>query len=461
MDKENNKKQSICKRIIIFTIPLWIFMACFMICLIFGVRTHNKTMERYEKNYYIIAETVFDVDTFENSMSQYINNGSKDNLETVQKDFSVAREAFRNLHTQRFSYSDTVRDEIEKMNEVFIYLSNVMEDITDYSRMDIVNGEYSQNISPCISEINVSFSKILAMVSSEYNDAYTGIRGKIVTSEVLLGISGVGIVLWIVVFVLFIRRKIITPIRNVTDWTRLFNEGYAEMADLTFENNDEFKELYDSFNFVKKKLFEANSLIKENEDALLRLRREEEHKQKFVEKLYAEKREKENISVVAKHDGLTGLFNRRTFDIMVDEFMSRRPEGVEGALYLIDMDYFKGVNDTMGHLAGDEALKTLAGVMRIIFPEDYLGRYGGDEFVVFIHGYKSEEQITNLAAELVDKMDRRFEMDGKAVNLSVSVGIALSDGVSEYSELYMRADKALYTSKENGRNRYTLYSDNL
>ena len=98
-------------------------------------------------------------------------------------------------------------------------------------------------------------------------------------------------------FVLFIRRKIITPIRNVTDWTRLFNEGYAEMADLTFENNDEFKELYDSFNFVKKKLFEANSLIKENEDALLRLRREEEHKQKFVEKLYAEKREKENAQL--------------------------------------------------------------------------------------------------------------------------------------------------------------------
>lgn len=122
------------------------------------------------------------------------------------------------------------------------------------------------------------------------------------------------------------------------------------------------------------------------------------------------------------------------------------------------MDDFKNVNDTLGHLAGDEALKLLAGAMRVVFTGAYLGRYGGDEFIAFIPAFKNEDELENHAAELCKKMNTRFENDQKYVNLSVSVGIATTDNISEYSELYMKADKALYYSKENGRNQYKLES---
>ena len=127
-------------------------------------------------------------------------------------------------------------------------------------------------------------------------------------------------------------------------------------------------------------------------------------------------------------------------------------------MFLIDMDNFKSVNDTLGHLAGDEALKTLAGVMRIVFPGGYLGRYGGDEFIAFAIGVSKEDALSKLGQELCHKMDKNFEYGGKVAKISVSVGIADTVGVDDYSELYMRADKALYYAKEHGRNQYKLAS---
>ena len=138
--------------------------------------------------------------------------------------------------------------------------------------------------------------------------------------------------------------------------------------------------------------------------------------------------------------------------------MSNKSVSSEGALFLIDMDNFKNVNDTLGHIAGDEALKTLAGAMRIVFPGGYLGRYGGDEFIAFVPSTCDDETLDRLGSSLCKKMDRKFEHGGKSVRLSVSVGIVNTVGIDDYAELYMKADKALYYSKEHGRNQYTLAS---
>ena len=132
---------------------------------------------------------------------------------------------------------------------------------------------------------------------------------------------------------------------------------------------------------------------------------------------------------------------------------------MEGALFLIDMDNFKNVNDTLGHLAGDEALKTLAGAMRVVFPGGYLGRYGGDEFIAFITGVSSDEELAELGNSLCKKMDKDFVYGDISVKISVSIGVSNTVGLDDYAELYMRADKALYYSKEHGRNQCTLSSE--
>jgi diguanylate cyclase (GGDEF)-like protein len=230
------------------------------------------------------------------------------------------------------------------------------------------------------------------------------------------------------------------------------------MDDLEYDTDDEIGALCKSFNIVKNNLAQASELKKENEAALRKLQNEEANKMKFVKQLYNEKREKETISSEAKRDGLTGLYNRRSFDSLIEDFVANKPNDTEGALFLIDMDYFKNVNDTLGHLAGDEVLKTLAGAMRMVFPAGYLGRYGGDEFIAFVTGVTSEEDLDRFGKELCKKMDREYESGGKSVKISVSVGISGTEGIDDYSELYMKADKALYHSKENGRNQYTIAS---
>ena len=96
--------------------------------------------------------------------------------------------------------------------------------------------------------------------------------------------------------------------------------------------------------------------------------------------------------------------------------------------------------------------------MRIVFPGGYLGRYGGDEFIAFVTGVSTDEELEKLGQALCSTMDRMFESDGKSVHLSVSVGIVNTIGIDDYAELYMKADKALYYSKEHGRNQYTLAS---
>ncbi|MGN0374492.1 MAG: GGDEF domain-containing protein, partial [Butyrivibrio sp.] len=233
------------------------------------------------------------------------------------------------------------------------------------------------------------------------------------------------------------------------------------MSPLKFNKEDEIQQISESFNIVRDKMRESQKNNEELNEALSKLRKEEEYKKKFVQLLYEEKREKDTISNVAQHDGLTGLYNRRTFDDFVNEFIVRRPGNKDGALFLIDMDNFKGVNDSLGHLQGDEALKTLAGAMRVVFSGGYLGRYGGDEFIAFIVGCTTETDMERYAGELCRKMHKKLEYNGKTVQLSVSIGAASSVGIKACSELYTRADKALYHSKENGRNRYTVFTDAL
>lgn len=157
-------------------------------------------------------------------------------------------------------------------------------------------------------------------------------------------------------------------------------------------------------------------------------------------------------------DPLTGLYNRRNFDSTLErEFLRSKRYGGDLTLAIIDIDFFKKINDTYGHLCGDYILKEVAYLILDNFRKtDLVFRYGGEEFVAIL----TETDIKNakIPMERLRKKieDSSFEFNGERINVTVSSGVS-SNNVETASEFLDNADKALYSAKENGRNRVEFF----
>ena len=158
---------------------------------------------------------------------------------------------------------------------------------------------------------------------------------------------------------------------------------------------------------------------------------------------------------MAHHDVLTGLPNRILLADRMQQVLERaRRSSKRIALFFMDLDGFKPINDTLGHEAGDEALKEitrrLLGVVRKI---DTLARVGGDEFVLLAADLENpvDDRARILATKCIDAVSKPMKLKGSVCNLAVSIGIALSDGTCSPDSLLAAADKAMYEAKQKGR----------
>ncbi len=157
----------------------------------------------------------------------------------------------------------------------------------------------------------------------------------------------------------------------------------------------------------------------------------------------------------AERDGLTQLYNRATFDERLSETVEE--DSPSGVLILGDIDHFKKVNDTYGHSLGDEVIQAVARSMEEVFnrPEDFVARYGGEEFAILSTAPAEETRL--LANDLLQRIrNLEFEHEGEIINVTISLGYALSSRKEGGRAWVDRADKALYASKELGRDRLTL-----
>ncbi|MEX1007613.1 MAG: sensor domain-containing diguanylate cyclase [Acidimicrobiia bacterium] len=154
----------------------------------------------------------------------------------------------------------------------------------------------------------------------------------------------------------------------------------------------------------------------------------------------------------AATDGLTGLINRRSLE---NRARALRSDGVEFALVMADLDRFKNLNDTHGHVAGDRALRVFAETLRHVLRSDDLAcRYGGEEFVILLPRVGAHEAIDameRIRRELAHKTGR-----GEAPSFTASFGVAHSSDASDFDELVHRADQALFLAKDGGRDRICL-----
>ena len=163
-------------------------------------------------------------------------------------------------------------------------------------------------------------------------------------------------------------------------------------------------------------------------------------------------------------DKLTGIYNRAALQSMIEERLLKAKEEEEspGTMILLDVDSFKSVNDKLGHPVGDIALQEVADSLKRIFrSNDILGRLGGDEFCVFMQGAIPESIIKNRLKQINTCCRRDYPVEGEeAIHVSVSIGAVICDAsMTEYEQIYQLADEALYHTKKNGKNSYTLYSD--
>lgn len=165
------------------------------------------------------------------------------------------------------------------------------------------------------------------------------------------------------------------------------------------------------------------------------------------------------LSELALTDELTKVANRRCFVESTNTELGRcQRQDLPSALLLLDLDFFKSVNDLYGHQAGDEVLKVTANRIKKALREyDIFGRIGGEEFAVFLS--ETSPQTALQVAERVRSLLASFPIKAGQVELciTVSIGIALCKGDSTFEDLYTQADSALYAAKRNGRNRAELY----
>ncbi len=165
--------------------------------------------------------------------------------------------------------------------------------------------------------------------------------------------------------------------------------------------------------------------------------------------------ERDHALSMAATDALTGLPNRRGLNQALAEALPRAAPARMAAVYLMDLDGFKPVNDAHGHEVGDRLLVAVAERLRSrVRVLDVVARLGGDEFVVLANGLQSAQQAGSLGADLLASFDEPFEIDALRLNLGVSIGYALAplDG-DDATTLLQRADAAMYAGKRAGKHR--------
>ncbi len=168
------------------------------------------------------------------------------------------------------------------------------------------------------------------------------------------------------------------------------------------------------------------------------------------------------LNHLARHDSLTGLINRRKMDERLERVLDNaKHHKTEHILCYLDLDRFKVINDTCGHLAGDELLRQIAGVLsQHVRKRDTLARLGGDEFGVLME-HCDQHEGKRVAHAIRDAIaDYRFVWEGNTYTVGVSIGmVAITDDNDDIIDVLKAADAACYTAKKNGRNRIHLYQE--
>jgi len=243
----------------------------------------------------------------------------------------------------------------------------------------------------------------------------------------------VAIAIIIILFHLLIHVSITTPLGKVMKQISKIKEGDYTPSTLV-STSDELEVVSHSINNLATSLMSRERSLKASQTQL---------------------------EYLSTHDELTGLLNRRTFSIKLKYALQKAQRNkTQVAVLFLDLDDFKQVNDTLGHSAGDALLQAVAQRLeKSLRKSDVLARVGGDEFNIFVEGFKTIAELQIFAQKILDNFIEPFVYHDSEIVSSTSIGLALYPNDGQDTEtLTKNADLAMYKSKDNGRNGYSFYS---
>lgn len=245
----------------------------------------------------------------------------------------------------------------------------------------------------------------------------------------------------------FLVHKYTSPIISLN---KVMAEATAGNLDVIsdIQTKNEFGELSDNFNSMM-------NIISTNYKELIKSKQVLEKNEKEIKENYTK------IEQLAYHDGLTGLYNRVAFLEFANKILNENGSTLDHhAVFFLDLDNFKNVNDTLGHDYGDLLLQQVSNKLSSYTGEhDILARTGGDEFLIFKSNYESIQELKDFALQLVNIVQFPFNLDGETAHVSMSIGISLfpNNGLS-ISELIKNSDIAMYSAKTTGKNNYRFFN---
>jgi diguanylate cyclase (GGDEF)-like protein len=182
-----------------------------------------------------------------------------------------------------------------------------------------------------------------------------------------------------------------------------------------------------------------------------------------LEDITERRRVEDRITHLAHYDALTDLPNRALFHEQLERELARIAPGEQLAVMYIDIDEFKSVNDTLGHLIGDELLKSVAvSLGRCVRDTDFVARLGGDEFAIVQTGVRTADEVTGLVTRVLDTIREPYECLGHQVTTDASIGIALApQHGTDLDQILKNADLAMYAAKSAGRRTYRFFEPEM
>ncbi len=259
--------------------------------------------------------------------------------------------------------------------------------------------------------------------------------------SLLVGIvTAIAILLAVPLLLYMLRRQILVPIKRISQALYQLGEGQEDI-EIEAINDDEIGELSQSFNVMSRELRQSNAKIR----------------------------------ALAFKDTLTGLSNRHMFGLTLEKVMADcRDRQSSLALLFLDLDNFKNINDTLGHQAGDNLLKSTALLLeKNLRSNDYIGlanpvvynsiaRLGGDEFIILLPHIHNREEVDLVASRIIKAMDTPIKLNNQEFHIGASVGITIfpEDGHTA-EDLIKNADMAMYQAKKLGKHRYHYFSESI
>lgn len=179
----------------------------------------------------------------------------------------------------------------------------------------------------------------------------------------------------------------------------------------------------------------------------------------YVRNIDEKKREELELTRKSQHDPMTGAYNKGAAVARIEESLKSYIGIQSGVFMMLDVDNFKGINDTYGHPFGDDVLIKIVKILQEYFRDnDIIGRLGGDEFCVFFSGIKSMRRIEHTAEQIRERIQTILPFNQGKPGVSCSIGITCCNGKAKsFNQLYKEADISLYRVKRQGRNAYAFY----